>query len=633
MGSHLGFYDLMNIAEQNIEETERKAKGQHFVSYTPSGAKKLNPKQKKLSENVQKFLAKKEQEKKLQMEEARRKRERLLELRSHDKKATKRVGQMLRMTKSANKSVISDAMNCLNDSLAEQGEEQQPDEDDYGYVSKYAEEFHKKMMEKYKAIPASKPVKKNTNVPVPLVQSLKSSKGSNNNSSKESVTGKDHAISGVPDKNQSLKKPKEVKKSVPPPLNFNDLLDLAKQKCLEPVTIKAHKPEQEKKEEKYEFGRPMTAKEKAEYLQERAIRARISVPNFDTKSVPSNDRNNNKQTKASTAKAAPSFKIPNKKLKVSETPLPQTASPAQIPSSTQPSNSVMGPPRAPSGPPKSSVPSNRHPPAPSNVSNSLPIPSVNPSKSKSSGTSNSQSSSVPQPSKSSNSTVMPPPRNIQIKEERKSPPRRPLNSSLPTLSTSKNVPPIQSSREIPKDRGIKRKSDEMDIDRHQRERPISRPIPATKIKQEFDDGSYSVKKSQDRGRGEPGFRPDIKIKSEPKENRPNPRREAQPPPKAKPSGRQIIDSDEEEEDYDSEMDDFIDDSDLNGGNISDIIRQITGYDKRRYEDGSDDECMESSAYEQMREESRSLRIGIQEDLEDMRLEAEEKKTKSSNDEE
>lgn len=55
------------------------------------------------------------------MEEARRKRERLLELRSHDKKATKRVGQMLRMTKSANKSVISDAMNCLNDSLAEQG--------------------------------------------------------------------------------------------------------------------------------------------------------------------------------------------------------------------------------------------------------------------------------------------------------------------------------------------------------------------------------------------------------------------------------------------------------------------------------------------------------------------------------
>lgn len=72
--------------------------------------------------------------------------------------------------------------------------------------------------------------------------------------------------------------------------------------------------------------------------------------------------------------------------------------------------------------------------------------------------------------------------------------------------------------------------------------------------------------------------------------------------------RQIIESDE---DYDSEMDDFIDDSECDPNNISDMIRKITGYDKSKYRPADEeDECMETSAYDQMREESRSLRIGI-----------------------
>jgi len=72
----------------------------------------------------------------------------------------------------------------------------------------------------------------------------------------------------------------------------------------------------------------------------------------------------------------------------------------------------------------------------------------------------------------------------------------------------------------------------------------------------------------------------------------------------------VIESDNEEEDYDSEMDDFIDDSECNPASISAMIRQITGYDKRRYRPEDEGECMETSAYDQMREESRSLRIGI-----------------------
>ncbi len=60
------------------------------------------------------------------------------------------------------------------------------------------------------------------------------------------------------------------------------------------------------------------------------------------------------------------------------------------------------------------------------------------------------------------------------------------------------------------------------------------------------------------------------------------------------------------------MDDFIDDSDVNPNQISEMIREITGYDKRRYwDEPEDDICMETSIYEQMKEERRSLQMGNQ----------------------
>lgn len=60
------------------------------------------------------------------------------------------------------------------------------------------------------------------------------------------------------------------------------------------------------------------------------------------------------------------------------------------------------------------------------------------------------------------------------------------------------------------------------------------------------------------------------------------------------------------------MDDFIDDSEIDCGNISAEISRIFNYDRRRYvynDEESDDECMESSVAQQMREENRTLRIG------------------------
>lgn len=59
---------------------------------------------------------------------------------------------MLKRTKSANQSVIDDAVDNDNTAVTLAGP-LQPDEDDYGYVSQEASAFYTKMMEKYSKMP------------------------------------------------------------------------------------------------------------------------------------------------------------------------------------------------------------------------------------------------------------------------------------------------------------------------------------------------------------------------------------------------------------------------------------------------------------------------------------------------
>lgn len=99
-------------------------------------------------------------------------------------------------------------------------------------------------------------------------------------------------------------------------------------------------------------------------------------------------------------------------------------------------------------------------------------------------------------------------------------------------------------------------------------------------------------------------------------------------------GTQYIESEEEEEDeeYEDEeddMDNFIDDGPMTDGlDYSKHIREIFGYDRRKFV-GMDDEeeALESSYAQQMKEEVRSARIGLKEDIEDMKREEEELKRK------
>uniref|UniRef100_A0A8C8UP39 Protein SPT2 homolog n=1 Tax=Peromyscus maniculatus bairdii TaxID=230844 RepID=A0A8C8UP39_PERMB len=78
---------------------------------------------------------------------------------------------------------------------------------------------------------------------------------------------------------------------------------------------------------------------------------------------------------------------------------------------------------------------------------------------------------------------------------------------------------------------------------------------------------------------------------------------------------------DDDDEYDSEMDDFIEDGGEPQEEISRHIREIFGYDRKKYKDESDYALryMESSWEEQQKEEAKSLRLGIHEDLEEMRL--------------
>lgn len=62
---------------------------------------------------------------------------------------------------------------------------------------------------------------------------------------------------------------------------------------------------------------------------------------------------------------------------------------------------------------------------------------------------------------------------------------------------------------------------------------------------------------------------------------------------------------------------------------SKYIKEIFGYDKSRYRNDEDDcDDMETNFAQQQREEFLSKKIGMMEDLEDMRLEAKEKALKA-----
>ncbi|KAH8345050.1 hypothetical protein KR059_001500, partial [Drosophila kikkawai] len=557
-----------------------------FYNTKYSPPKKVSKESKQLSNNIQKFLKKKEAE---EAEKRREKNQKVAELMAkRDEKSKNKIRKMLKVTKSANKSVLDDAKDGTGATDHEIGEGQG---DDYGYTSNEANALYEKYLEKVQHVQDNKSFAPSRPQSLRDLSGTKqrvkaaidrerqeaeshtrqkrgtgtSSSSSSSSSTTTTASTKSHISRSSSSKTlydpEAEKREEENKKRLaeqqnraklkraaqPPPMDFQALLRLAEQKQHEPVVFA--QPEKKKEPE-----RLLSAKEKREaeerqrYREERAQRDKLRESGGENK-----------------PKAAAS----------------------QGPSRMEPNGRI----------PKLSSPAKPPPPASSSNAKAKPIdtfkrPAVTaatqPVKASSSSLSSSQSSSHSSSShrnpaastklsmsSNNNKTVA----TVATKPAEKS-------SSSSSGSSSKVAPPPQASRNpyaLAHKNGTVRAFP-----------PIDRPA-----------GSGSLAKKQKLAPA------DVKNKT------------SKPPP----SGykRRICDDDESE--YDSELDDFIDDGDCEE-DISSHIRSIFGYDRRRYRDQDDDDRgMESSFAQMQREEFISKKLGLQEDLEDMRKEAMHKKLK------
>lgn len=90
-------------------------------------------------------MQKKEEEERAKQKEQQEKLNTLLSMR--DEKSKNKIRKMLKVTKSANRSVLEDAVNTEHTAITMAGIDQ-PDQDDYGYVSTEANSFFQKYIDK-----------------------------------------------------------------------------------------------------------------------------------------------------------------------------------------------------------------------------------------------------------------------------------------------------------------------------------------------------------------------------------------------------------------------------------------------------------------------------------------------------
>lgn len=528
-------------------------------------------------------MAQKEHEERQEKDKKKREYADLMSSRSDRDK--NKIKKMLKVTKSANRSVLEDAVNKTDTAVTLQGPEQ-PDEDDYGYTSTEASTFYRNLMDKYKSIPEDKNFSKSTcggsrnvdlmstkdRVRAAIMREREDEMSGRKRSHGSTASDERHASSSIDDKHRSRKnlydpkaerdaeerRKKELederrqkmrnKRPPPPIMDFQKLLQIAAEKQHEPIQVEV--PQKIKEPERLLTNKEKKEMEMRKAQQEERERRRNGIP---TKSpndsdqrkpaapmangrIPKLNGTNLCSTKPSTPQSAP---LDSRKSSILSRELtkpapskpiikPQSSSNGQLPSKHQLQMSSK-PPNLPQS---------------SGVKRSIDLKSKN-----------------------------------QMHDMQKSLPKPNPLSKQPKAIDSKTVRP----REFPpKDLVKAREFPPRDLAK-------SKPFPPRDVQR----GHMSMKHKQTAA-----------------------------------SKRRILDDSDEESDYDSEMDDFIDDGPVDN-DYSNEIQKIFGYDKSRYRDEDDDiDNMESTFAQQQKEEFISKKIGLLEDLEDMRQEAEEKKRKA-----
>ncbi|RLU19567.1 hypothetical protein DMN91_008124 [Ooceraea biroi] len=246
----MDFSTLISVAKDN--ETSKQTAPCYRTKFAPP--KKQTKQSKTLSENIKKFLARKEEEERHKALEEKKKKDNLLSLRDH--KAQSRINKHLKVCKAANKSVIADAIDNENTAIT------------------MAEKpiFNDNEKRTPKDIATTKDRVKQAL----KQQELEENNGHRRKRKSSALNAKETQVDKKPEKSIDDKvkeedksnKPKPERKMLPPPMEFAELLKLAEKKQHEPVIIEI-KP-------KVDDGRPMTKRQKKEweYLQEKEKRER-----------------------------------------------------------------------------------------------------------------------------------------------------------------------------------------------------------------------------------------------------------------------------------------------------------------------------------------------------------------------
>lgn len=535
-------------------------------------------KEKKLSDGIKKFLAKKEAEEREKEEAKKRQIERLMEMRSEKDK--NKIRKMLKVTKSANRSVLEDAVNTTDTAVTLQGPEQ-PDEDDYGYTSHESSALYKNLMDKYKTIPEDKKfsdsaMRRNKNgdlmstkdrVREAIIRekedehsgrkrqstSTHGSLSNNHSESEQRHRSRKNLYDPRVEREEEERRKKEEeaqrrkmkpKRPPPPVMDFNKLLELAKEKQHQPIEIEV-KPQKPKEPE-----RLLTAKEKREIEARKA-----HIEGKDKKNVAPNrpqDGADSRRTDQPTNGRIP--KLPGALSK---------------PSSSSIDSKKMDISGAKDLIKARTVPFSSH----DNIGKLSTVKTYSPHPSK----------------KPSQSHDRRPP--IETKPRGQESLQRSLPKQIPAKKTSQGRP-VDPKSVRPREFPPKDVTESRDFPPRDVAKPRDFPPKDLQKSREFPPRDVMAMKKKQKQMGQK---------------------------------RRVIDSDSE---YDSEMDDFIDDDDADM-DFSSHIKEIFGYDKNRYRDDDDDiDRMESNFAQVQREEFISKKIGIMEDLEDMRMEEEEKKRKA-----
>ncbi|XP_036390529.1 protein SPT2 homolog [Megalops cyprinoides] len=469
--------------------------------------------------------------------------------------------------------------------------------------------------------------------------------------------------SEVPSKNS--KKPSSLGKPAPPPMNFCELLQLAEKKQYEPVELKPVK----KTEERYR-----TAAELKELEMERKVkrgteaglekdRKTQAASSSSKKSMSDKEVRNEKPHKSSTEKPLPSG--------VNKKPKPHMSSEGErLAGSTKPSQSNR-PKHASSGSsssgafsgktaakPSSQVPAKQFAPKPSSGQKPSTTSDLNQRKGNSSLPPKKSSGLGPRlpaahglaPERASSMVKTRPGSNTQVRPG-PGPSGKPGPAAPPRPTKGEPVQPGKGLPTRPGSTGQMRPA--TGGPQRQMSNPQARPGGNSQVHPGGSGGIRPMSKGPQRPGGSiqgrpvngtglgPG-RPKCTVVSETisstSDFTPRPRMGPRPPPGHRPIMRPgpplppITSSykrkyEDEEDDYDSEMEDFIDDEGEEQSEISKHIREIFGYDRTKYKEESDYALrfMESSWREQQKEEARSLKLAVLEDLEEEQREQEELK--------